>query len=346
MFPADFINSYSNMPKVSIIMPAYNAAKYIGNAIESIVNQTFKDWELIIVDDCSADNTVNIIKEYSNRHNNIRLIKRNYNSGGARLPRREAAYAAEGELIMTFDADDFLDRDYIEKMHNRKVATSSDITLGTLYYCNDKGETKDYVIPARDFDTNRVLTGVEATRLLLGRVEISVNGLLVDKDIYIKNISSTNEQYDNLPYVDEIDQRNLLINCNKVSFTDARYYYRQHSESLMHLNDTRRYNILTTLEAIYQFAKSNYSDRAVFDKLDNDFITNLLYCYRDYYLKKHYKSTNSANIENILKNAYDFYRKENMRSTGIKQKLCMNTFCTLKFVSYLYGTYLRIKKYK
>ena len=334
------------MLEISIIMPAYNAGKYIGNAIESIINQTFKNWELIIVDDCSTDNTVNIVEKYCKSHNNILLIKRTHNSGAARLPRREAAYAAKGRFILTFDADDFLDKDYIEKMYQRKIATGSNITLGTLYFCNEDGQTKGFAIPKKNFNKNCILTGLEATRLLLGEVSISVSGLLVDKEIYLKNISSTNKQYDNLSYVDEIDQRNLLINCNKVSFTDAGYYYRQHPASLMHLNDYRRYNILKTLEAIRIFAKKHYSDKEVFNKLDNEFITNMMYCYRDYYYNKHHKSAASTDIEETLKNAYNYYRKEGMRPTGTKQRLCVTSYCGLMFLSYLYGTFLRIKSHR
>lgn len=52
------------MPKISIILPTYNGQQYIGEAIESIIEQTFQDWELIIVDDCSSDNTLDIIRKY------------------------------------------------------------------------------------------------------------------------------------------------------------------------------------------------------------------------------------------------------------------------------------------
>lgn len=332
------------MPEISIIMPAYNAEKYIGFAIESIIRQTFKNWELIIVDDCSTDNTVDIVDDYSCKYKNIRLIRRCCNSGAARLPRREAAYAAKGNMIMTFDADDFLDKDYIEKMYNRKTETNSDITLGTLYFCDENGQTREYVIPKNNFDKNCIMTGVEATKLLLGEVAISVSGLLVDREIYLKNMSTTNKEYDNLSYVDEIDQRALLISCNKVSFADSGYYYRQHPGSLMHLNDARRYNILKTLEAIRNFAKKHYSDKEVFNKLDNEFITNLLYCYRDYYYNRHYKSAESANIKQRLNAAFYYTKKEKMCLNGIKQHICMATHHTLKFISYFYGTLLRIMK--
>ena len=62
------------MPKISIILPTYNGQLYIREAIESVIKQIFKDWELIIVDDCSSDNTLDIIKEYEKLDSRIRVI--------------------------------------------------------------------------------------------------------------------------------------------------------------------------------------------------------------------------------------------------------------------------------
>lgn len=332
-------------PKVSIIMPAYNASKYIGIAIDSIISQTFKEWELIIADDCSTDKTVEIAENYNNKHNNIRLIKRTHNSGGARLPRKDAALAAQADLIMTFDADDFLDNDYIEKMYNRKNETNANIVLGVLHLCKENGEYNGTSIPRNDFDYSIVQTGKETAKQLLGEVTISVSGLLVDKDIYIKNITSKDKEQDNLAYVDEIDQRALLIGCDKVSFVNAGYYYRQHDASLMHLKDTRRYNFLKTLEAIYRFAQEHYNEEEVFNKLNKEFLTNLMFCYRDYYYYRHDKCKESKEILSTLEEAYQFARSKKMRPIGIKQILCLKSNATIKITSYLYANYLRMLKH-
>ena len=78
------------MAVISIAMPAYNAEKYISYAIESVIKQTFEDWELIIVDDASTDSTPNIIEEYAKRDSRIRVYTEKENSGSARLPRLKA----------------------------------------------------------------------------------------------------------------------------------------------------------------------------------------------------------------------------------------------------------------
>ena len=194
------------MPKISVIMPAYNVGEYIRTAIDSILGQTFKDWELIITDDCSTDNTIDIIEGFCKKHHNIRLIRRINNSGGARLPRKEAAHASTGDFIMTYDADDFLDNDYIEKMYNRLLETEANIVLSTLYFCNYKGELNGHFIPKTSFPLKNIMSGKDATKLLLGEVAISVSGLLIERQKYLDNISSGESEEDNYSYVDEIDQ--------------------------------------------------------------------------------------------------------------------------------------------
>ena len=324
-------------------MPAYNAGKYISQAIDSIIEQTFNEWELVIADDCSTDNTVGIIEGYIREHKNIRLIRRDSNSGGARLPRMEAALATSAELIMTYDADDFLDTDYIEKMYNRKIETGSNIVLSILNLCNSNGVSKGTSIPNKDFDFDCTMTGKEATKYLLGEVAISVNGLLIDRGIYINNITTSNPEQNNFAYVDEIDQRRLLFSCDKVAFTNTKYHYRQHSESLMHLKDIKRYNFLTANTAIYEFAKRNYTDYSVFEKLQKDYISNLMYCQRDFYFYNHHKAKFANEVTKIIKDAFEYAKKEKMQTMGAKQKISMFSYYTFKIISFLYAIILNAK---
>lgn len=93
-----------NKPTVSVIMPAYNVEKYISNAIESIINQTYKDWELIIVDDGSSDNTLKVISEYSDKDNRIRVFKIPHSGRGR--ARNICLQHCTGKYIAICDSDD------------------------------------------------------------------------------------------------------------------------------------------------------------------------------------------------------------------------------------------------
>lgn len=91
---------------VSIITPCYNAEKFISFAIENVLNQTYPDWELIITDDCSSDNSANIIKAYAEKDKRIKYIKTDTPSGSPTLPRNIALKEAKGRFIAFLDADD------------------------------------------------------------------------------------------------------------------------------------------------------------------------------------------------------------------------------------------------
>lgn len=332
------------MPQISIIMPAYNAEKYIEVAITSIISQTFTDWELIIVDDCSTDNTANIVKSFCQKISKIKFIQRSINSGAARLPRKEAALAATSNLIMTFDADDFLGHNYIERMYNRQKETKADIILSCISFCDETGKELGQHLPKINFNYNIIINGREAAKRTFGELEISVSGLLISKEIYLKNILNAEKITDNCSYADEIDQRKLLMLCNKVAFANAKYYYRQQPGSIMHNTGIKRYDCLTSLEVIYRFAKENFKEREVFQKLDNEFLTNLLFCQRDYYVFEHYKIKEEKIINEKIAKAYKFAKSEQMQPSNIKQRSCMLSYPLFRIISYIYSFYLKNKR--
>lgn len=91
---------------VSIITPCYNAEKYIAETIKSVRNQTYQNWEMLICDDCSTDNSAEIIKEFCTKDNRIKYLKTDYNTGGPSMPRNIAINNSVGDYIAFLDADD------------------------------------------------------------------------------------------------------------------------------------------------------------------------------------------------------------------------------------------------
>lgn len=101
-----------NMPLVSIIMPSYNTEKYISDAINSVIAQSYTNWELLIVDDCSQDNTVEVVRQFED--DRIRFQSLESNSGGA-VARNTAITKAKGEYIAFLDSDDMWLPEKLEK---------------------------------------------------------------------------------------------------------------------------------------------------------------------------------------------------------------------------------------
>lgn len=100
-----FQNNYEYNPVVSIITPAYNSSNVIEETIKSVLAQTFKNWELIIVDDCSTDNTFELALEFAKKDNRIKVLKNKKNLGVA-LTRNVALDSAQGKYIAFLDSDD------------------------------------------------------------------------------------------------------------------------------------------------------------------------------------------------------------------------------------------------
>ena len=101
---------------VSIITPCYNAEKYIAETIESVLKQTYTNWEMIIVDDCSTDKSSEIIHQYISNDNRIKYFKTDIPSGSPTLPRNIGIQKAQGRYIAFLDADDLY---YPSKLENQ-----------------------------------------------------------------------------------------------------------------------------------------------------------------------------------------------------------------------------------
>lgn len=105
---------YNNQWKISVIMPAYNTEQFIGRGINSCLQQTYSNWELLVIDDGSEDKTVCVVEEYRRRDHRIRLICAEH--GGVSKARNRGIESAEGEYIVFLDSDDWLEADALEQL--------------------------------------------------------------------------------------------------------------------------------------------------------------------------------------------------------------------------------------
>lgn len=128
-------------PKVTVLMPAYNAEKYIETAIESILNQTYKDFEFIIVNDCSTDSTLDIIERYAKQDKRIKIISNKENQKIAQTL-NNGLKEAKGKYIARLDADDWSYPERLEKQVNF-MEENPDVVLssGNMEICD--GELKE-----------------------------------------------------------------------------------------------------------------------------------------------------------------------------------------------------------
>ena len=126
-------------PFFSIVMPAYQAEKYLGNAIEGILAQSFSDWELLVVEDCSKDKTLEIAQKFQSADKRIKVIHREKNAGVSEA-RNLGIEKARGEYLWFTDADDKAEGDLLEKVHNSLQKNRAQLVVFGLveeYYSKD-----------------------------------------------------------------------------------------------------------------------------------------------------------------------------------------------------------------
>jgi len=115
------------MVKISVIMPIYNSEKYLKEAIDSVLNQSFKDFELICINDGSTDNSPEILENYRKKDKRIKII--NQKNQGLSAARNKGLKNSEGEFIFFIDSDDYIAKNTLKKLYQNARINDSDIVL-------------------------------------------------------------------------------------------------------------------------------------------------------------------------------------------------------------------------
>jgi hypothetical protein len=132
---------------VSIITPMYNSEAFLSETINSVLNQTYKNWELFLIDDCSTDNTLEIAQSFSSKYTNIELLKNSTNLGAA-VSRNLGIGKSKGDFIAFLDADDLWKPEKLEKQLDFIKKYNCDVCFGSYELINEKGEKLNKIVKA------------------------------------------------------------------------------------------------------------------------------------------------------------------------------------------------------
>ncbi len=131
--------------KVSIITPIYNCERFLSKTIECVINQTYQDWELILVDDCSPDNSAKIIRKYIQKDSRIRYFKLDENSGAA-VARNKALEESKGRFIAYLDADDLWKKEKLQKQIDFMLKNNYAFTCTDYEKIDDRGKSLNKIV--------------------------------------------------------------------------------------------------------------------------------------------------------------------------------------------------------
>ncbi len=205
---------------VSIIIPIYNTKDYLERCIRSVVQQSYSDIEIILVNDGSTDNCLIICEKWAKRDNRIKII--NQENRGVAEARNSGIKVAKGEYICFVDSDDYVNRDYIKRLYEVIIANNIDIVCcGNLYVNINDQQIMKTSHRIHGFNYDEVHTGRELLTMLLEDKTIPVVwNKIYRKDIVLKNLFKQDELC-----VDCYFLANILDNDTSIMYIDDVLYF-------------------------------------------------------------------------------------------------------------------------
>ncbi len=248
----------NSAPLVSVVMPAYNASKFIGRAIESVLSQSYSNIELVITDDASTDNTCEIIKKY--KDDRVKLIEQKVNSGSAYVPRYQAYRQSTGEYVLNLDSDDYLEPMYIEQLMSRLLACQADVCCGWMVLVDEEENllNEEVYVPKVDFNFESQMTGREAYFNTVAGWKIAMNGCLAKREAWGYGYKRTYKAGKRGIHDDENVSRFLLLWAKKVVFAKARHFYTVNQKSVTHVFNERIFDFMRSEVDLLQFIGEDY----------------------------------------------------------------------------------------
>lgn len=230
------------MTKVSVIVPVYNTEKYLRRCLDSLVNQTLNDIEIIIIEDNSPDNSRLIIDEYMKKYKDKMKVIHNKTNKGIGYNRNIGIKCASGEYVAFVDSDDYLDKDNLEKMYKYSKKNKTDITVCMLKKVDFNGKELGYEnIPYFEIASLKQKPNI-LIDINMGPANKLFNKLLFDDDTYFS---------ENLKYEDIYVIPKLLKKARKIGMiNDTNYNYVIHEKSETTTMNERVFDILNVMKKV------------------------------------------------------------------------------------------------
>lgn len=293
-------------PKISVIVPVYNVEKYLDKCLNSLANQTYNNLEIVIVNDCSPDNSEKIIKEYCKNYKNIIYVKNEKNSGLA-YSRNVGLDNATGDYIGFIDSDDYVQENYFELLYKSIVDNKSDISVCDMKLVYENLGTEE-ISRCCETDEHELIDFVN------NGLAASACNKLFKKELINKYRFSVGKVNEDIAVVIP-----TLCDAKKISYTPNCYYnYIQRESSIQNSKfSEKRFDIFDGVDLTLERIKNNkqydtLKDALVFNQIillfiyvipkDNRFI------YRNKVISKYFKKIKKYNI-NQNKVLWSFYDK-------------------------------------
>lgn len=303
------------MPKISIIIPVYNVEKYIEKCLSSILNQTFEDFEIILVNDGTKDKSIDIVKE---KFKDPRINIYNKTNGGSASARNYGIKVATGEYLTFIDPDDFIDINMLKDMYQTIIKDQVELVICDYYkYYNDTN--KEYIPIISHYDKQNKKCSV------IGMPTASCK--LFKREHFIKH---------NLLFLEnKLFEDNAIIPfacalAKNFSYIKKPYYYylqREGSNLNKSKYDKRWEDIFDSLEYLYQKFKENNLLKEYSQELEYIYIEYLLHAANLKFLNYKLGCHNIQRVHNVIQSKFPkWYKNKYFKKDSIKYKLICHLF--------------------
>lgn len=310
--------------KVSVIVPVYNVYEYLDKCLNSLVNQTLKNIEIIVVNDGSPDNSEEIINKYVKEYSNVYSYKKE--NGGLSSARNYGLKYAKGEYIAFIDSDDFVELNMLEEMYNKAKEDNSDIVICDYYSLEEK--EKRYI------NCHLKMSSNSKKEYLLSPPNAWIR--LIKKEIMDKEKFTEGLYYEDL----DINPR-LFIHANKISYVEKPLYnYLVRSGSIMGQKkfNTKLLDIFIVLDNNKRILEKKY-----FPELEYLYITHLLRTATLRFLDYPEAMEYLDKINGIMKNDFPNW-KNNIYYKKSSKKMKLICFCAIHRIYFVLRILKRISK--
>lgn len=293
------------MPKVSVIVPVYNVENYITKCLDSLVNQTLGDIEIIVVNDGSTDNSHEIIKKYEEKYENIIYLKKD--NGGLSDARNYGMKRATGKYIAFLDSDDFVDNTIYEKMYLKAEVENADYVECDFYWAYPTKDGNDYKLK-KDIGYR-----YKNTEEMIAFARVCAWNKLIKRDI-IKSEFPKGLKYEDIEFFYE-----LVPNINKFAFIEEPLvYYIQREDSLANKQDYSTGQVFNVLNNTLDFYKKVELYEMFENSLEYAYI-RILFCSS---LKRIAKIQDKVAREKLF---FETWQNVNTRFPEWKKNVILNT---------------------
>lgn len=295
--------------KVSIIIPVYNVAPYLDACLSSCVNQTFRDIEIIVVNDGSPDTSYQIIEKYAAMDERIVIV--NKENEGVIYARKSGLDIARGEYIFYLDGDDYIENNAIEILYKEALDKGADYVM-TGFYCISGNDRRTFRIGEEVVG----LVGQDLLEFLIKEIVWSLWGRLIRKNLFdgivYQNVVIGEDLYLNMQIIFNVKQVSVVDDCL--------YYYVQHRDSIVaqcfEVNFSAHLVMIESIWSLWEIYPYEQHIKELLSDWSRDFLICAI-------------SKNKTEIKSVLKKCY-WDRKE-IRSYLWKKRT---------FLYFLYGGYL------